>query len=70
MKYVLEINKVAPARGTTVTATRNAGSPVGLYVGRSVAGIDWVCWARHDLGETRPSREMFDAMCAAFDKRR
>jgi hypothetical protein len=66
MNTVLETNKVAPERGTTVTATNHAGSPVGLYVGRSPSGIDWVCWPA--INETQPSRDTFAAMCAAFDR--
>jgi hypothetical protein len=54
-----------PVRGTLVLATANAGSPVGRYVGRTSAGIDWVSWP--EQGQPRPTREAYEALCQAFD---
>lgn len=54
-----------PMRGTPVLATANVGSPVGRYVGRSPAGIDWMAWP--EQGQPRPTREAYEALCQAFD---
>ena len=61
----LEICDRPPLRGTLVIATANAGSPVGRYVGRTGASIDWVSWP--EQGEAHPSREAYEALCATFD---
>jgi hypothetical protein len=62
---LLEACDLPPTRGTPLLATHHTGSPVGLFVGRSPAGIDWICWPSQ--GERRPSRETFAFMCATFD---
>lgn len=61
----LEICDRPPTRGTPVLATANAGAALGLYVGRTGAGIDWVSWP--EQGQPRPTREAYEALCSAFD---
>lgn len=64
----IEICDHPPVRGTLVVATATSGAPIGRYVGRTGAGIDWIVWP--EQGQPRPTREAYEALCQAFDARK